>query len=118
MSRPVFSYVFSVKGVIFEQPEAPWRAATYAMQDAVKLVAEKLKSNLSGGLVRIGPGRYGHIAPQIQAETRQAGDDQVLGRVHAVGKAAFRAPILERGAVAHFIGPKRGAAIRFLEHGV
>ncbi len=113
----MITYVYTMRGVVFEHPEAPWESAKFSMQDAVLMLAQRLKGNLSGGYLRLGPGRYGHLAQAIQAEVRQT-PDQVLGRVHATGKAAFRAPILERGAVAHYLAPRRHRALRIREHGV
>ncbi len=96
-----------LSGPLFEPNLGPRLLAANlraALEVAPKL-GQALRAAYSGGIVRHGPGRYGHIGDQVRQVTQVAGDT-VAVRVFAAGRAAFRAIFLEKGTVGHFIGAR------------
>jgi hypothetical protein len=74
-----------------------------AMRRAVLRVQRAAVINASGGIVRA---RTGELAASVQADVAQRGL-LTVGVVGPRGKGAFKGRILEQGAVAHVIRPRR-----------
>jgi hypothetical protein len=90
----------TISGPLFG-PVTPERALLRGMATVVARLADDVRPRIAAG-----PGRYGHLANQIQGAVSTEGT-RVVGRVAAQGKAAFRMVFLERGTRPHAIAPRR-----------
>ena len=89
-------------GPLFAKPnllEALLRASRFAEP----VLGQAVKRAYSGGIVRRGPGRFGHVADVWRTQTIADGW-KVTTRVFPSGKAAFKTVFLEKGTR----GPHRG----------
>lgn len=84
-----------VSGPLFGKPDL-LAALIRAGNQAEATLGPAVRAAYSGGIVRRGPGRYGHVADLWRTMTTTDGH-AVTTRVFPQGKAAFRVPLLERG---------------------
>lgn len=93
-------------GPLFAKPDL-LEALVRASNQAERVLGPAVRAAYSGGIVRRGPGRFGHVADLWRTQTAVTGFN-VTTRVFPQGKGAFKALFLEQG----HRGPHRGGLQR------
>ena len=84
-----------ITGPLFDKPDL-LLANVRAGNETERILGPAVRAAFSGGIVRRGPGRYGHVADVWRTQTVTNGWT-VTTRVFPRGKAAFKALFLEEG---------------------